>query len=421
MQTAMSIVFVGALIFLAHLFSGIFSRTKIPDVLWLFTLGVILGPGLGVVTPASFGILGPVFTTVTLVFILFESGTDLQIGALERSWKGTSKLTFLSFFATMLVVATVCYVATPLGVVRSLMLGSIVGGTSSAVVIPLVRNFTLQKETSTTLVLESTFSDVFTLAIPLALLAAYQVGEFNPGTILGQIVASLVLAILLGAAAAVGWSILLQWMRNLKNSIFTTPAFVFIVYGIVELLGYSGPIAALTFGVTLGNVDLFRPPILKRYLPQNSLPLTETEKVFFSEVVFLLRTFFFVYVGASLLLDDRWLIMLGLVLTVLLFMVRIPVVAVSMGRTISAKDASLMAVIMPKGLGAAVLATVPLQQGIDGGNIIQTITFAMILFSTVFTTVLAFLISRTRVSCVYERMFAGIGLTKVIENEEVHV
>jgi len=72
-------------------------------------------------------------------------------------------------------------------------------------------------------------------------------------------------------------------------------------------------------------------------------------------------------------------------------------------------------------LGAAVLATVPLQQGIDGGSIIQTVTFAMILFSTVFTTVLAFLISRTRVSCVYERMFAGIGLTKVIENEEVHV
>lgn len=61
MQTAISIVFVGALVFLAHFFSAIFSRTKIPDVLWLFSIGIVLGPVLEIVTPASFGILGPVF------------------------------------------------------------------------------------------------------------------------------------------------------------------------------------------------------------------------------------------------------------------------------------------------------------------------------------------------------------------------
>lgn len=283
MQTAISIVFVGAMVFLAHFFSAIFSRTKIPDVLWLFSIGLVLGPVLELVTPASFGILGPVFTTVTLVFILFESGTDLQIGALQQSWKGTSKLTFLGFLTTMVVVAVVCYAVTPLGILRSLILGSIVGGTSAAVVIPLARHFALGEAASTTLVLESTLTDVFTLAIPLALIVAYRIGEFNPGTILGQIVASLVLAILIGGAAAVAWSLLLDWMRNLKNSIFTTPAFLFIVYGVVELLGYSGPIAALTFGVTLANVESFRPPLLKRYVAQNPSSFTQTELAFFRD------------------------------------------------------------------------------------------------------------------------------------------
>lgn len=411
MQTAISIVFVGALVFLAHLFSAIFSRTKIPDVLWLFSIGVVLGPMLGIVTPASFGVVGPVFTTVTLVFILFESGMDLQIGALERSWRGTSKLTFLGFLTTMLVVAVVCYAVTPLGVLRSLILGSIVGGTSAAVVIPMASNFALGKEASTTLVLESTFTDVFTLAVPLALIVAYQIGEFNPGTILGQIVASLVLAVLIGGAAALAWSLLLGWMRNLKNSIFTTPAFVFIVFGVVELLGYSGPIAALTFGVTLANVELFRPPLLKRYFDRDLSSLTDIERAFFSEVVFLLRTFFFVYVGASLLLNDPALILLGFTVTVLLFLVRIPVVAASVSAEVSARDASIMAVMIPKGLGAAVLATVPVQQGIEGGETIQTVTFAMILFSTILTTALVFLISRTRLSRVYETVF--IRLTRV--------
>lgn len=192
---------------------------------------------------------------------------------------------------------------------------------------------------------------------------------------------------------------------------------MFIVYGVVELLGYSGPIAALTFGLTLANVELFRPPFLRRFVAHGPSSLTEIERAFFGEVVFLLRTFFFVYVGVSLLLNDRGLILLGFVLTALLFLIRIPIVAASVGRAVSAKDASIMAVMIPKGLGAAVLATVPLQQGIEGGEIIQTVTFAMILFSTILTTALVFLISRTRVSRLYESIFAKLSPAAAIETD----
>ena len=38
------IAVVGGIVFLAHLFTGIFSRTKIPDVLFLITIGICLGP-----------------------------------------------------------------------------------------------------------------------------------------------------------------------------------------------------------------------------------------------------------------------------------------------------------------------------------------------------------------------------------------
>lgn len=88
MPTALTIVFVGITIFLSHYFATLFARTKIPDVLWLFTIGLLLGPVGGLVRPENFGAVGPVFTTITLVFILFESGIDQRLEPLINSQIG---------------------------------------------------------------------------------------------------------------------------------------------------------------------------------------------------------------------------------------------------------------------------------------------------------------------------------------------
>ena len=73
-----------------------------------------------------------------------------------------------------------------------------------------------------------------------------------------------------------------------------------------------------------------------------------------------------------------------------------------------------MATMIPKGLGAAVLASLPAQQGIPGGEIIQSVVFSIILCSTLFTTILTFLVDKTWLSNVYEWIFrvSGLGQTK---------
>ena len=93
MLTAVTIVFVGLTIFLSHYFAALFKRTKIPDVLWLFTIGILLGPVSGLVHPENFGAVGPVFTTITLIFILFESGIDQRLEPLINALSGTAKIT----------------------------------------------------------------------------------------------------------------------------------------------------------------------------------------------------------------------------------------------------------------------------------------------------------------------------------------
>ena len=406
------IAFVGILVFLAHLFTGIFSRTRIPDVLLLITIGIFFGPILGLVSPSQFGVVGPIFTAITLIIILFESGIALKLSTLRSALRGALTLAPLSFFLTMTVVALFALWLTDLELLPAFILGAIVGSTSEAVVIPMVRQLKIQEETQTLLSVESSVNDVLSIVITIALVGAYKLGEFNIASISGDLIASFVVAIVFGVIGAFIWSILLNRIHAIKNAMFTTPAFVFVIFGIVEVLGFSGAIAALAFGVTIGNIESIRFPVFKNSPSSEPVGLTKTEKVFFSEVAFLLKTFFFVYLGISLELISGWPILLVLILTMLAFILRIPAVKVSVSKSIPVKDTSIMAIMVPKGLAAVVLASIPFQQGVIGGELIQNITHGVVLLSIVMTALLILLLDRTKLSDFYGWIFSP-GLPKL--------
>ena len=73
------IIALGLLIFFSHLFNELFNKTKIPNVLLLLLIGILVGPIGGVITKDFFGEIGRVFTIITLIVILFESGAGLKI------------------------------------------------------------------------------------------------------------------------------------------------------------------------------------------------------------------------------------------------------------------------------------------------------------------------------------------------------
>jgi NhaP-type Na+/H+ or K+/H+ antiporter len=394
METAGIIVSIGLIIFVSHLFTGIFERKMIPDVLLLMFLGILVGPLLGLVTPAEFGIAGPMFTTITLVVILFEGGLDLKIDSLRSAIKGSLSLTFINFFVTVTLVGLISWVIFRMNLLDSLILGSILGGTSSAVVIPLVRKLKVTDSSRTVMILESAFSDVLCIVFTLALLEVYRIGNVNVGLIIGKVIASFSLAGFMGWVGAIVWSFLLLRIRTIKNSIFTTPAFVFIIYGVSEMLGYSGAISSLVFGFTLANISLFNLSILKKYTIAEPLTLNQTEKIFFSEVVFLLKTFFFIYIGLSISFNSFWTMTLGLILTIVIYISRIPIVKLSTSKITQTYDKTIMSIMVPKGLAAAVLASIPYQMGIEGGEFIRDIIYAIILISITLTSILVYLVEK---------------------------
>ncbi len=361
---------------------------------------------LGFASPAVFGEVGPVFTTITLIIILFESGLALRLSMLRAALGGAMTLAPLSFFTTMAVVAGFAVWLTDLELLPAFILGAIVGSTSEAVVIPLVRQLKIKEETITLLSVESSVNDVLSIIITVALVQAYVVGKFEIASVSGDLIASFLVALVFGIIGALIWSILLNRVHAIKNAIFTTPAFVFVIYGIVETLGFSGAIAALAFGITIGNIETIRIPIFKSWLAKEPVGLNETEKVFFSEVAFLLKAFFFIYLGISLEFISGWLIIVGLILTVVAFTLRIPAVKLSVRKAIGDKDLSVMAVMVPKGLAAVVLASIPVQQGVIGGDIIENVTYGVVLISIVFTSLLVLLLEKTPLPRLYAWLFS---------------
>jgi NhaP-type Na+/H+ or K+/H+ antiporter len=244
------------------------------------------------------------------------------------------------------VVAAVMSLGLRLDPVSSLMTGAIIGGISPAVIIPLSYQVSMGERARTICFLESAIGDVLSIVIALALLETPEFGSVSVGVVAGRILSSFLVAIAVGVLSALVWSVLLGRVRTMEHTLFTTAVFLFVVYGVVEFLGASGPMAAIAFGFTMGNTHLFK--WLKRYTLVEPIGMNYPEKTFLSEVAFLLKTFFFVYIGLSIELRNEWWMSIGLLAAVLIYIVRPIAVRLGLNRTIPQKDATRIAVVLPR-------------------------------------------------------------------------
>ena len=416
-DVALIIAVVGIIIFLAHLFTGLFNRIMVPDVIFLIVLGICLGPILGILPPSLFIEIGPIFATITLIIILLECGFTLKLSTLRTVVPGAMALALVIFPLSMAIITGLALWLTDLELLPALILGAIIGSTSEAIVIPLVRQLKIEEKSQALLSVESTVTAVLSIIFALTLIDTYQLGQFQVLDVAGSLIASFLVAIGLGVAGAFIWSLFLNRIRHVKNTMFTTAACVFVIFGLVELLGFNGPIAALAFGITLGNLKPMPFPFFKKGLRLESGGLTEVEKAFFGEIAFLLKTFFFIYLGISLEMISTNLMIMGAVFTVIVFLLRLVAVRLTVGGTAPAKDTSFIAVMAPRGLTAIVLVAIVCQQEILGGELIKSLTYGIVLFSVVLTSLLVLLSDKTRLSDGLSYLFT-VGIKPKPEPDE---
>ena len=389
------VIILGGLIFFSHLLNKLFDKTKIPNVLILITIGIIAG--LFIDSKIFFGEVGRVFTTITLIIILFESGVGLKLQELKSSILSATLVTIINFIFSVGIVVGITMWLADFDFTSALFLGSILGGTSSAVVIPMVRQLNMGQKAGTVLLLESAFTDVLCLVVGLAVLESMKAGNLEASSILINMTKSFLLAILLGLASGFAWSLLLNWIRGIKNSMFTTLALVFIVYGGAELLGLNGGIAALSFGIVLGNSEYFdKMKLWKKIFKIETAKLNDNEKNFFSEIVFVLQTYFFVYIGIVIEFGTPLIYLISVMIVCIVILARIPTIRLLVRKDCTPDDKLLMSIMMPKGLVPAILASIPLQEGLPYGQEIAEIGYAVVLTSIVMCSLLIIVLGKKK-------------------------
>jgi potassium/hydrogen antiporter len=307
---------------------------------------------------------------------------------MKRAMGITSAIAIGCFVATAAIVTASGIFFLNLQALPACILGVILAGTSSAVVIPMVNSLRMGEKAGTVMVLESALTDVLCIVGVVALLHIHKEGHVEVGQLMGNVLSSLIFAAVIGGLGGFGWLLILRKVRDFPNTITSTLAYAFIVYGVTEFLGFSGAIAAMALGITLTNANQMG---IKRFQnPASPIQaLTDKDRAFYQEAVFLLKTYFFVYLGVSIQFNGWHAVMVATGMMAATFAARILLArAVLRGDDFSGRDRALASMLAPKGLAAAVLAAVPLQYGVPGAAVIRDTTYMVVLVSICICAVL---------------------------------
>jgi cell volume regulation protein A len=177
------------------------------------------------------------------------------------------------------------------------------------------------------------------------------------------------------------WILLLKWLRAREHAHAITLSALLILYVFIQQVGGSAALGILTFAVIVGNAGA----IGSRFGMGSELDLGADVRGMHGQIAFIIKSFFFTFIGA--MLGPPWaLIGLGALLGVVLLLARAPAVRlVTLGGNFEPHERDLIAVALPRGLAAGVLATLPAAAGVPGTEELPTVVFACVL-----TTVLIF-------------------------------
>ena len=410
-ETITSFLAIGAIIFIGFFGNMFFNRYRIPDVLLLVMLGMAIGPDVlgqrfGLVTEdalLSIDQFKDMFLSAALVIILFDGGLSLDMKVVMESMRLSVFMSVLTFVAEISLIAVALHLILGMDLLVSLILGAILGGTTGAIVIPIANRMRIKPQTRSMVIMESVITDVLVIVTALTLISVAKLGIIDPVNVASELAVKFLVGAIVGFVAGIAWLFVLDRLHNQPLSYMITVAALFIVAGVVELppVGSSGAVAALAFGLALGNRNF-----VKRRLPSVKLATLSDDHIhhFHTEITFFVRTFFFVYLGLSFRFETfTWIhLTAGLLVASLTSFTR------HMTSTLTQKvgglgndDRRTIFALMPKGLSAAVLATLPATQlagtsiwSADYAPLFLNITLLVILVTTVIATVLSFRVER---------------------------
>jgi cell volume regulation protein A len=371
----------GVTIFLGVAGESFFKKTGIPDIAFLMILGVIIGPLLGIIQPEAVVEVVPYFAALALIIIMFDGGLNLDLKSMVKTAHFALLLAILGFAVSMVIVTMLAHYGLGWEWLDSILLSSIVGGSSSIIVFGLVRQLRVSEETKSMLSFESALTDILSTIVAFIMFEAVLSGYFDIellGITFGRNIA---IGLLLGLGVGIPWMFITTKLANAQHSYMLTLGILFVLYFMAQSFGESGALTALVFGLMLGNRRR-----LSRYL-RITLPEISTDDTMHNQLTFLVRSFFFVFVGLLASFGQIEYIVFGIVSAILIYLGRLIVTKTTLTNRFSTLDRKVTSVMIPRGLAAAVLATFAITLGLPNGEVYPQIIFFVIMGSVIITTI----------------------------------
>lgn len=386
---------IGAVLILGFITSKIFERTKFPDAVILMFVGMLMGPVLDIVSvEGPILTLAPYIGILALIIILFDGGLNLNLFRVLTALAKASGFTLLVFSLSVVFLGFSMKLIFGWTYLEGLLLGAVVGGTSSAIVIPIISKLSMSEESRVILSLESALTDALCVIVAIALIEVISMGTVNLRGTAGSLASAFSTAAVIAAVFAIFWIGIINKLYIKQVGYSMTLAVVFILYSIVELVKGNGAIAVLVFSLLLSNFN----ELAKRLKIKGEFALDTTLRAFQVEVSFFVRTFFFIFIGLMFNIKalNPTVLIMAWVIFIILMMARILGVKALVMRdeNIAPFEKSLVSV-MPRGLAAAVLASMPLAAGIEIKYFAE-IVFSIIILTNLATTFGVFMIERKK-------------------------
>jgi cell volume regulation protein A len=395
----------------------IFQRTNIPDVIWLILAGILLGPVGGFITRPMLSSIAPYFAALTLVVVLFDGGSALKLHELRRAASRSSLLALSTFTFAFIGISALGavfglfssrlhewfgiarFLPEEWGLMHGVLLAAILGGSSSIIIMPAMAAAKVNAKVANLVNLESAVTDA------LCVVGTAAVVDIMLGTAAGSSPAVVFLKSFgIGAGIGIGaglvWLFFLRALKDAQHAYPFTLAALLILYVIIDHSGGSAAFGILSVALILGNAKTIGAAIgLKDEVEQNM-----SVRGFPAQMAFIVKSLFFVFIGA--MLGPPWGgVILGILLGVSLLLLRIPAVGLALiGSDVRRSERGLVNVAMPRGMAAGVLATLPVTRHVPG-----TEDFPVMVFTAVFVTILVFAVGFPLAK---KKEAAGVALIK---------
>ena len=307
MDTKLILLILPLLIIFSYLFDAFSRKTKFPSVLLLLGTGIMaraFADWSGFAGSELLNELIAVLGTVGLILIVLEGALELQIkkdnvGVLLKGGLAAGIILIINIFIVSQLIAFLTDLSNNLAVLFAVPLSII----SSAVAIP--SSTALKDKDKEFIVFESTFSDILGILIFNYALGQYQKQElliaaeplFKLGIqLIGIVVLSFLIAILL-----------FQLLKRITHHVkfFLVIALLILLYALGKYLHLPALVTIFIFGLFLGNISAFFPESLSSYIDSEKTTKELRDfHVLTGESTFLVRTFFFLFFGFSITLDN---------------------------------------------------------------------------------------------------------------------